>query len=194
MRVGIPTVMLLAAIGGFWLASIGLRRSPRWHDGPRDPLFGMEDLGESTRSDEFGQLATAFNGLVARLRAALSTQRQFMADASHELRTPVSVIRSAADVILSREHRDEAEYREALAIVGGEARRVSRLVEDMLVLGRADAGGYPLQSGRICTSTSSSRLPSLGRPAGGRARGDDWIGRSRKFPSSATRICCAACC
>jgi signal transduction histidine kinase len=68
-----------------------------------------------------------------------------MADASHELRTPVSVIRSAADVTLGRDHRDEPEYREALAIVGDQARRVTRLVDDMLVLARADTGGYPLQ-------------------------------------------------
>src|SRR5262245_59820117 len=68
-----------------------------------------------------------------------------MADASHELRTPVSVIQSAADVTLSREHRDETDYRDALDIVRGEARRLGRLVEDMLVLARADAGGYPLR-------------------------------------------------
>jgi len=76
---------------------------------------------------------------------ALRMQRQFTADASHELRTPVSVVRAAAEVTLGREHRDEAEYREALAIVGAQARRLSRLVEDMLVLARADAGGYPLR-------------------------------------------------
>jgi signal transduction histidine kinase len=107
-------------------------------------LNGVEDLGGTDRPDELGQLAGAFNCLVARLRAALHTQRQFMADASHELRTPVSVIRAAADVTLIREHRDESEYREALGIVGGQARRASRLVEDMFVLARADAGGYPL--------------------------------------------------
>jgi signal transduction histidine kinase len=109
------------------------------------PPTGLEDLGQTQRTDELGQLATAFNGLVARLRAALQTQRQFMADASHELRTPVSVVRATSDVMLSREHRDEVEYREAIAIVGGQARRLGRLVEDMLVLARADAGGYPLQ-------------------------------------------------
>ena len=76
---------------------------------------------------------------------ALKTQRQFMADASHELRTPVSVVRTATEVTLGRPHRDEAEYREALAITGGQARRLGRLVEDMLVLARADAGGYPLR-------------------------------------------------
>jgi len=146
MIVGIPIVLLLAGGGGLWLASIGLRPITNMAQrASRIPLSGLEDLGESNRSDELGQLARAFNGLVARLRAALQGQRQFMADASHELRTPVSVIRSAADVTLSRERRDESEYREALTIVRGEARRVGTLVEDMLVLARADAGGYPLR-------------------------------------------------
>jgi len=102
-------------------------------------------LGPAPRDDELGQLARAFNGLVARLRAALETQRQFMADASHELRTPVSVIRTASDVMLSRDHRDEAEYREALTMAGEQARQLGRLVDDMLVLARADGGAYPIR-------------------------------------------------
>jgi signal transduction histidine kinase len=105
MLVGIPIVLLLAAGGGMYLASVSLRP----------------------------------------IAEALRIQRQFTADASHELRTPVSVVRAAADVMLSRDHRDEAEYREALTIVAIQARRMSRLVEDMLVLARADAGGYPLR-------------------------------------------------
>jgi two-component system OmpR family sensor kinase len=146
MWIGIPIALLLAAAGGLWLASIGLRPITSMARRATDLApTGMEDLGESERRDELGQLARAFNGLVARLRHALQTQRQFMADASHELRTPVSVVQSAADVMLSRDHRDEAEYREALAIVGAQARRLGRLVEDMLVLARADAGGYPLR-------------------------------------------------
>ena len=146
MLVGIPIVLLLAGGGGLWLASVGLRPiTDMARRAARIPPTGLEDLGQTHRTDELGQLARAFNGLVARLRAALQTQRQFMADASHELRTPVSVVRATADVTLSREHRDEAEYREALAIVGGQARRLGRLVDDMLVLARADAGGYPLR-------------------------------------------------
>jgi two-component system OmpR family sensor kinase len=146
MWIGIPIAIVLAAAGGLWLASVGLRPITNMASrAGRIPLTGMEDLGESDRRDELGQLARAFNGLVARLRAALQTQRQFMADASHELRTPVSVIRSAADVTLGRERREESEYREALSIVDGQARRVGRLVDDMLVLARADAGGYPLR-------------------------------------------------
>src|SRR5205814_9311634 len=87
----------------------------------------------------------AFNGLVARLRTVLRTQQQFMADASHELRTPISVVRAASEVTLSRAAREESEYRESLTIVGEQARRLSRLVDNMLVLARADAGGYRLR-------------------------------------------------
>jgi signal transduction histidine kinase len=76
---------------------------------------------------------------------ALRVQRQFTADASHELRTPVSVVRATAEVTLSRDHRHESEYREALTIVGGQAKRLGHLVESMLVLARADAGAYPLR-------------------------------------------------
>jgi two-component system OmpR family sensor kinase len=146
MVVGIPIVLLLAATGGLWLASIGLRPiTDMARRAARIAPAGLEDLGHTDRTDELGQLAAAFNGLVARIRATLQTQRQFMADASHELRTPVSVVRATADVMLSREHREEPEYREALDIVGAQARRLGRLVEDMLVLARADAGGYPLR-------------------------------------------------
>ena len=109
MIVDIPIVVLLAGGGGFWLASIGLRPiSAMAQKAARLSLTGMEDLGPADRSDELGQFASAFNGLVARLRAALQTHRQFMADASHELRTPVSVVRTAADVILSRDRWNPA--------------------------------------------------------------------------------------
>ena len=146
MWVGIPGILVLAAAGGLWLASIGLRPITAMAERAANmPLSGVQNLGEFERTDELGQLARAFNGLVARLRAALQTQRQFMADASHELRTPVSIIRTAADVTLRREHRDEAEYREALAMAGAQSRRLGTLVEDMLVLARADAGAYPLR-------------------------------------------------
>jgi len=146
MFVVIPLALLLAGAGGWWLASIGLRPVRQMaRRAASIPLNGLEDLGTTPRDDELGQLARAFNGLVARLRGAVETQRQFMADASHELRTPVSIIRTAADVTLTREHRDEPEYRDALATTGAQARRLSRLVDDMLVLARADAGAYPLR-------------------------------------------------
>ncbi len=146
LLVGFPIVLLLAGAGGFWLASVGLRPiTDMARQAARISLTGVEDLGSAGRTDELGQFAQAFNGLVARLRSALKTQRQFMADASHELRTPVAVVRTAVDVTLSREHRQESEYREALTTVGDQSRRLGRLVDGMLVLARADSGGYPLR-------------------------------------------------
>jgi signal transduction histidine kinase len=70
-------------------------------------------------------------------------QRQFMADASHELRTPVSVIQTATEVTLERERQDW-EYQDALHVIQEQSSRLSRTVEDMLTLARADAGGYRL--------------------------------------------------
>jgi signal transduction histidine kinase len=146
MIIGVPIALLLAAGGGMWLATIGLRPLTEMAArAARLPLTGEEDLGPPLRHDEIGRLTSSFNGLVGRLREALATQRQFMADASHELRTPVSVIHTTADVTLSREHRDEAEYRDAVTVMSGEAGRLGRLVEDMLMLARTDAGAYPLR-------------------------------------------------
>src|SRR5262249_57173106 len=93
---------------------------------------------------ELADVAASFNRVLDRLNTALATQRRFMADASHELRTPVSIMRTAADVTLSQDHRDDAEYRDALTVVSHQSSRLARLVDDMLVLARADAGGYPM--------------------------------------------------
>ena len=106
-------------------------------------------LDTPTAADELGQLAHAFNRLLNRLATALQMQRQFMADASHELRTPVSVIQTAAEVTLEREVREEWEYREALTIVNEQSARLGRLVADMFMLARADAGGFRLVVRRL---------------------------------------------
>lgn len=94
--------------------------------------------------DDFRRLAVAFNGLLDRLAAAIGAQGRFMADASHELRTPVSVVRTAAQVTLSQPHREEGEYREALDIVTSQAARLTHVVDDMFLLAVADVGGRPL--------------------------------------------------
>jgi signal transduction histidine kinase len=80
-----------------------------------------------------------------RLEASIRQQKQFMADASHELRTPISVSRTAAEVTLESEHRRQEDYREALDIIKGQMSRLSRIVQDMFTLAQADAGVYPLQ-------------------------------------------------
>jgi signal transduction histidine kinase len=102
--------------------------------------------------DELGRLAETVNDLLSRLEASITAQRQlmgaqrqFMADASHELRTPVATTRTAANVALQQPHRGEPEYRDALALIEQQAARLSRIVDDMFTLARADAGTYPLR-------------------------------------------------
>jgi signal transduction histidine kinase len=154
---GLLLAASVAAIGGFWLARRGLRPLTRLaQECERIPALGKGSIQEGTArltsprtGDELDRVVDAFNGLLGRLEHLLNTQRQFMADASHELRTPVSVVRNAAEVALNRERRDAADYRESLDIVAKQARRMTRLVDDLFLLARVDAGQRPLVRGRV---------------------------------------------
>src|SRR5581483_6991680 len=88
--------------------------------------------------DELGRLAEVLNALLDRLERSFAQQRQLIADTSHELRTPVAVIRSEAELALSRE-RDANDYRKALEIVQSESAHLTHLIEGVLMLARADA-------------------------------------------------------
>ncbi|HEX5707247.1 MAG TPA: ATP-binding protein, partial [Pyrinomonadaceae bacterium] len=142
-----PAALLLAGLGGWFLARQGLAPVAAMARSARQIGAGSLDrqLPVANPRDELGQLATTFNELLVRLDAAFDEQRRFMADASHELRTPLSVMSTAAGVTLKKEHRDEEEYREALQMMAEQTRRLSRIVQDMFTLARADAGRYPLR-------------------------------------------------
>ncbi len=111
--------------------------------------MGAQDLSArlpvSTPGDELGALAGTINDLLQRIEQAVGQQRQFVADASHELRTPVAIIRNEASVTLGRAQRAESDYRDALGAVLRESERLTRLVDDLFLLARADAGGQPLR-------------------------------------------------
>ena len=85
----------------------------------------------------------------APLEQAFEQQRRFMADASHELRTPSATLRAEADVTLSRPSRSEKEYRESMTVVQDTARRLTRIVDDIFLLARADAGHLVMQQGAV---------------------------------------------
>jgi heavy metal sensor kinase len=146
LLVAAPLIVLMTAGVSWWVASSALRPVTLMAARAEAITALSADwrLDAPTAQDELGQLARAFNRLLDRLGGASQMQRQFMADASHELRTPVSVIQTAAEVTLAQPVREEAEYRDALTIVNEQSTRLGRLVEDMLVLARADAGGYRL--------------------------------------------------
>lgn len=147
MLLGIPLAVGLALVGGLALS----RRALRPLDEMARQASTLDQRGSVTRlsgfnpGDELGTLGLAFNSLLERLDRALQQQRAFMADASHQLRTPVSVVRTTAQVTLGRADRSSEEYREALEVVARQAERLSRLVDDMFMLARADAGGRPVQ-------------------------------------------------
>jgi len=144
--VAIPLALLLASLGGYLLARKSL--APVLAMGERAAHIGASNLHErlplTNERDELGRLARIFNELLARLEHSFGEQRRFMADASHELRTPVAIVRGEAEVALSQHERSGAEYRESLTIVEDEGRRLTRIVEDLFTLARADAGQYPL--------------------------------------------------
>jgi heavy metal sensor kinase len=143
----VPVALLLAGVGGWFLARQSLSPVTAMVERARDMSAGTVGgrLPVGNPRDELGVLASTFNDLLGRLDAALTQQRDFMADASHELRTPVATMRTAANVALQQPRRDEAEYRQTLALVEQQAARLSRIVEDMFTLARADAGTYPLR-------------------------------------------------
>ena len=143
--IGLPVTLLIAGIGGFLLAKKSL--SPVLQMSEQAQRISATNLQKrlsiSNPKDELGRLASVFNELLSRLDRSFMNMREFMADASHELRTPLSIIRGEADVALSQQ-RDPADYRESLTTIQDEARRLSRIVDDMLALARADAGQHKL--------------------------------------------------
>ncbi len=147
----VPIALVIAGIGGSLLARKSL--APVVAMAERAGRLGAGNLGGrlpvGNPRDELGRLAETFNDLLGRLSVAFQQQQRFMADASHELRTPVATTRTAAAVTLQRPHRDEAEYREALKIVEDQADRLARIVDDMLTLARADAGEYPVRADQV---------------------------------------------
>ena len=90
--------------------------------------------------DEIGRLVATVNTMLERLEVAFNVQRRFVADASHELRTPLTTIRGNLDLIKRSENTLSPEMRDALEDVVGEAERMTRLVQGLLALARADAG------------------------------------------------------
>ena len=139
--IAIPLLIASAATGGWFLAKRSF--APVTAMATRAAEIGATTLHERlpvVADDELGALARVLNDLLDRLERSFAQQRRFMADASHELRTPAAAIRAEADVTLARAQRPEAEYRESMTVVQDAARRLGRIVDDIFLLARADAG------------------------------------------------------
>jgi heavy metal sensor kinase len=151
MLVTIPLALLIAAAGGYLLARKSL--APVAAMSAKARAISAASLGErieiANPADELGQLAVTLNALLERLETSFDSQRRFMADASHELRTPVAILQGELDVTLSRHDREAGEYRHSLEIMRKSVQRLTRIVRDLFLLARGDAGQYPMRNERF---------------------------------------------
>lgn len=147
----VPIILILTSFGGYFLASKSFNPIAEMSRKAEkiDAASLFERLPVENEEDELGSLAKSFNRLLARLNLSFEQQKRFMADASHELRTPVAIVRGEAEVSLTKDDRKSSEYRETISIMQKEAERMSRIIEDLFTLARADAGENPLSRSSI---------------------------------------------
>jgi heavy metal sensor kinase len=143
-------ILLLAAGVGFWLSRRALAPVDAITRTARNINAGNLNsrLEKLNTGDELQRLSDTLNEMLARIDAAFQRVSQFTADASHELRTPISLMRTEAEIAL-RKSRDQGEYQEALHHILLEAERTSALIEKLLSLARADAGRESLALRRL---------------------------------------------
>jgi len=142
-------ILLFAFGGGYWLADRAMQPVQAIVRTAR--RIGESDLSQRLnlhRRDELGELADTFDQMLDRLQAAFERQRQFTADASHELRSPLAIIELEANRALERP-RTLKEYEKALRLIQSENEWMGRLVNELLLLARMDAGQTAMQLDKL---------------------------------------------
>jgi heavy metal sensor kinase len=147
--ISIPLFLLCAAAGGYWISTLALAPVDQITQTAR--TISAQNLSSRlvvpNTGDELQRLSETLNGMLGRLEAAFKKITQFTADASHELRTPVAVMRTRAELSL-RKARSPEEYREVIAEVLSELEKTSGLIEQLMFLARADSGAETLHFSR----------------------------------------------
>jgi heavy metal sensor kinase len=146
LLVGGPAALLLASLIGYLVAGAALRPVERMR--VRAASITEQHLSERLpvppANDEIARLGTTLNQMLARIERAVKRERSFVADASHELRAPLALIRTEVELALDLP-RSGGELRAALRSIGEEADRLSQLADDLLLLARLDEGELPLR-------------------------------------------------
>ena len=148
LLVAVPSVLILAVVGGLFLANKALRPVDEITNTARK-IGSSGDLSQRIRlkrkvDDEIGRLAATFNEMIAKVENSFQQIKRFTADASHELKTPLTILRGEIEVGLKRLRTPE-EYQKILASNLEEVKHMSRMVEDLLTLARADMGALELR-------------------------------------------------
>jgi two-component system, OmpR family, sensor kinase len=160
LAIGGGAFTVIAGAGAYWLARAALSPVERMRRQAAAISERDEDaaLEVPRTKDEIAALAGTMNDLLSRLRRALERERAFVADASHELRSPLAILRGELE-LAGRPGRGTAELAAAVHTAAEEADRLSRITDDLLVLARADASRLDLRP----TETDVPEL--LGRSA-----------------------------
>lgn len=150
LLVGTPLALLVSLAGGWFLAGRALRPVEAITAAAERIAGGdlSQRLTLPASQDEIGRLAATFNRMIARLDASFQQVRRFSADASHELRTPLTVMRGEAELVL-RKPRQAEDYRLVVESSLEEIGRLSRIVDELLFLSRADLGQVPVHSAPV---------------------------------------------
>jgi len=162
-----PLVLLMAGLAGHLLSRRALvpvaalaSEAQRIHEGNLQNRLPHLETG-----DELAHLSSTLNEMLERIESGVRSVRDFTAHASHELRTPVALIRSEADLAL-RFERAPGQYRDALRVIGAEAQQMSSLLDSLLFLTRVDAGTEeaqmePLDALQACRHAAAKWQPML---------------------------------
>jgi heavy metal sensor kinase len=146
----LPFLVVLASLAGYWLSGRALAPVNAIIETARG--VGVQNLSSRLAvppaNDELRRLSETLNAMLARLEASVKRLTQFTADASHDLRSPIALIRTSAELSLRRP-RTEAEYRETLARILATSEETTQLIENLLTLARADAGASELHFDNI---------------------------------------------
>ncbi|MDQ6784583.1 MAG: HAMP domain-containing protein, partial [Actinomycetota bacterium] len=150
LLVAVPVFILLAALGAWLLSGAALRPVERMRADAE--TIGERDLGTRISvpgtADELARLARTFNALLDRLRRSVDRQRDLVADAGHELRTPLAVLRTELE-LADRPVRSRGELADAITHARSEVERLTRLAEDLLFLARADGAARTVQPSEV---------------------------------------------
>jgi heavy metal sensor kinase len=145
LGLGIPFTLLAASAGGWFLATNALSPIDRITRAAQQ--MSANDLHQRLNlklpNDEVGRLASTFDKMLARLEDAFERQKRFIADASHEMRTPLTILKGDVEVALNRPRTAES-YRHTLEMVNQTTDRLTALVQELFLLARTDNNQYPL--------------------------------------------------
>lgn len=146
LYVALPIVLALAAFGGYWLSNRALAPIDRIIDEAQslDPANLSARLSVPASGDELQRLPETLNRMLGRVEQSVLQVRRFTADASHELRAPMTLIYTAAEFALRRD-RSPDELKDSLRKILREAKRCTELINQLLTLARSDAGSSQVE-------------------------------------------------